>query len=140
MSNNDKKAAKVIIILGYLVEEGHFGIYKHEVIHYLNKLTNLYYPGEGKVGVNEYAELKKSIEDSSVQLCKLGKSTITMLMNSIMAVADDFARHCNGQRKKAWEQFIAYAQDNEMLSSARNPEIALEMMDKGAQVAEIIYN
>ena len=141
MSTNDRRAVKAIILLGAIAGEGHFGIYRTEVMYYIDKLSDLYYPKEGCGTQNEYAELKAEILKANNELCKVGKSTITMLMNSIMAIADDFARHCNGERGKYWNQFIEYAKDNELLiNSAKNPEIQCEMVDKGIEVAEIIYN
>lgn len=140
MSNNDRKAVKAIILLGAIAEEGHFGIYRKEIMFYINKLSDLYYPKYGCETWNEYRELNKEIQKANKELCHVGKSTITMLMNSIMSIADDFARHCNGERKRIWEQFIEYARDNELLiNSTKNPEIQYEMVDKGIEVAEIIY-
>lgn len=140
MSNNDRKAVKVLILLGAIAEEGHFGIYKKAIMFYIDKLADLYYPKYGCGTQNEYTELKKKIIKANNELCNVGKSTIAMLMNSILAAADDFAIHCTGERKKIWEQFIGYARENELLvNSSKNPEIQNEMVYKGIEVAEIIY-
>lgn len=141
MSGNDRKAVKAIILLGALLGEGHFGIYHDEVKVFLDNLADLYYPEYGCGTNNEYKELKAEIIQANEDLSKVGSSTIAMMMNSIMDVANDFAIHCKGKRGEVWNAFVSYAENNELRRNLRkNPELMEEIVTKGIEVAEIIYN
>lgn len=141
MSKNDKKAIQLIILLGRMLKEGHFKIYYDDVFYYLQKLSSLYYPQDGTYTNDELADIKDATDAAEKMLCDVGyTSSIGVLMNFVLEVADSFALHCTGERGEVWNQFLQMASNNEIVKNlSKNFDIQKEQIERGIQVAEIVY-
>lgn len=136
MSKNDIKAMFIIMSYFSVMRQGHLKVFAKEFEPLFYNLKNLY--PASKLTQNHQREIMRlaGIIDDNIEKLDLN-NTVVFILSYIMGTAEEFYKHCTGNRKQAWGDLIDNCMNNELIkhilkkrdySEVERSEIFIDMM------------